>query len=151
MNTTVIASLLFCIFCFVCISKQSRHRLVHFTQTNIGIINCVNLPFLLLSTFQINFQKPLKYFYKKIYWILKWLTLESNKKNWSVKFSGPDSVVSANKALLVILIKKFQKSRSRLNDHKGPENINYTIVKYGETFYGRQTALTAAVIKINRF
>ena len=45
----------------------------------------------------------------------------------------------------------FQKSRNGLNDHKGPENINYTIVKYGETFYGHLMALTLAVVKINRF
>ena len=29
---------------------------------------------------------------------------------------------------------KFQIFRNELNDHKEPENINYTIVKYGETF-----------------
>ena len=29
----------------------------------------------------------------------------------------------------------FQKSRNELNDDKGPENIKYTVVKYGETFY----------------
>ena len=33
----------------------------------------------------------------------------------------------------------FQKYREGPNDHKGPESINYTIVKYIETFYGRHT------------
>ena len=28
------------------------------------------------------------------------------------------------------------------HDHRGPENIKYTIVKYRETFYGRHTAIT---------
>ena len=28
---------------------------------------------------------------------------------------------------------KFQKSLNGFSDHKGPENINYTMVKYGET------------------
>ena len=32
----------------------------------------------------------------------------------------------------------FQKSV--INDHKGPENINYTKVKYGETFHGTNTS-----------
>ena len=44
----------------------------------------------------------------------------------------------------------FRKSRNRHNDHKIPENINYTIVKYGETFYGRHTALIPAVVKMYR-
>ena len=35
------------------------------------------------------------------------------------------------------------------NDYKGAENINYTIVKYGETCYGHHTALTPAIVKIN--
>ena len=36
-------------------------------------------------------------------------------------------------------------------EQQSPENINSTLVKYGETFYGRHTALTPAVVKINRF
>ena len=28
----------------------------------------------------------------------------------------------------------FQKSRNGLDDHKGPENISYTKVKYGDAF-----------------
>ena len=38
---------------------------------------------------------------------------------------------------------------SMLCDHKGPEQKNYTIVKYDETFYGRHTTLTPAVVNIN--
>ena len=45
----------------------------------------------------------------------------------------------------------FQKKPNGLNNRKGPENIYYTIVKYGETFYGRHTALIPAVVEINRF
>ena len=29
----------------------------------------------------------------------------------------------------------FQNSQKGLNDHKGPENINYTTLKYKEIFY----------------
>ena len=50
-----------------------------------------------------------------------------------------------------MILYNFSKSRNRLSDHNGPENINYTIVKYGETFYGRHRAQTSAVVKINRF
>ena len=39
------------------------------------------------------------------------------------------SVVSSA-AVVAVIIKK---SRNWLNDHKVPDNINYTIVKYGET------------------
>ena len=35
------------------------------------------------------------------------------------------------------------------NDQKGPEKYNYTIVKYGEPYYGRHTVLTPAVVKIS--
>ena len=42
----------------------------------------------------------------------------------------------------------WKKKRNELSDHKGPENINSTIVKYGETFYGHHTAPTAAIVKI---
>ena len=38
-----------------------------------------------------------------------------------------------------------------LIDRKGPENTSYTIGKYGETFYGLHTALTPAVVKVNKF
>ena len=37
-----------------------------------------------------------------------------------------------------------------MGDQKGPENINHIIVKYGETIYGRHTALTS-LVKMNRF
>ena len=36
-----------------------------------------------------------------------------------------------------VFVMNFSKSRNGFNDHKEPENINYTKVKYGETFYGR--------------
>ena len=42
----------------------------------------------------------------------------------------------------------FQNSQNVLSDHEGPENINYTIVKHGETFYGHLTALSPAVVKL---
>ena len=42
----------------------------------------------------------------------------------------------------------LQNSQNGLNDHKGLENTNYTIVKYGEMLYGRYTPLTPAVVKI---
>ena len=45
----------------------------------------------------------------------------------------------------------FQNSWNGLNDHKGSEIINYAIVKYWEMFYFHHTALTPAVVKINRF
>ena len=32
--------------------------------------------------------------------------------------------------------------------HKGSNNIKYIIMKYGEKFFGRHTALTTAVLKI---
>ena len=32
------------------------------------------------------------------------------------------------------------------NEHKGRENINFTTVKYGETFYGRHTTLTSFLL-----
>ena len=34
---------------------------------------------------------------------------------------------------------------------KNQKNINFTIVKYRETFYGRYSALTLAAVKLNRF
>ena len=40
--------------------------------------------------------------------------------------------------------KNFQNFRKGLSYHKGPESINYTIVKLGEMFDGRNTALTKA-------
>ena len=36
----------------------------------------------------------------------------------------------------------FQRYYNGSSDPKGNENITYTMVKYGETFYGRHTALT---------
>ena len=33
----------------------------------------------------------------------------------------------------------FKKSQDGLSDHKVPENTNYTIVKYGKTFYRNET------------
>ena len=68
-----------------------------------------------------------------------------------MKFSGQDYLVSANEGFINDPHKNFQKSRNGLNDHKGPENINYTIVKYGEMFYACHTALTPVMVKINRF
>ena len=32
------------------------------------------------------------------------------------------------------------------NEHKVRENINFTTVKYGETFYGRHTTLTSFLL-----
>ena len=46
---------------------------------------------------------------------------------------------------------QIQKSWNWLIDHKGPENINNTKTKYKETSYVLHTALTQAVVKINRF
>ena len=40
----------------------------------------------------------------------------------------------------------FQKSWNGFNDHRKPNNINYTVVKYGETIYGRHKAETLFVI-----
>ena len=45
----------------------------------------------------------------------------------------------------------FRKSWNGLNYHREPENINHTIMEYGETFYGRHTALIPALVKKNRF
>ena len=42
----------------------------------------------------------------------------------------------------------IEKSRIELSGYKEPENINYTIVKYEEMFYGSHMALTPAVVKI---
>ena len=43
--------------------------------------------------------------------------------------------------------KKQTNETKRLNDPSGPENINCIVVKYGDTFYGRHTALAPAVVK----
>ena len=42
----------------------------------------------------------------------------------------------------------FKKSQNELNYQKGPENINYTIVKYSEHFTAA-TTLIPAVLKID--
>ena len=39
-------------------------------------------------------------------------------------------------------------SKIPLNVYKGPENINYTIMMYGETFYDCYMALTPIVVNI---
>ena len=36
-----------------------------------------------------------------------------------------------------------------VNNHKIPENNNYTIVKYKETFYGRHKAQISVIVNIN--
>ena len=46
---------------------------------------------------------------------------------------------------------KTKKKQNDLNAHTGSETINYTIVKYGETFYGPHTSSTLAAVKINKF
>ena len=51
-----------------------------------------------------------------------------------VKFSGPIQLVSGNLGLISDPHINFQKSRNGLRNHIGPENINYTIVKYGKYF-----------------
>ena len=43
----------------------------------------------------------------------------------------------------------FHNFPNRLDDYKGPENMNYTIVKHGETFYGLHAAITSAVVQMN--
>ena len=43
---------------------------------------------------------------------------------------------------------RFHNSWNGANDFKGPENINYTIVKYEDMFYGHHTT---AAVKINIF
>ena len=74
------------------------------------------------------------------------MTLEINEhshktiNSWMFKFSGSGLISDPHM--------KFQKSQNELSYHKGSENIKYTIVKYGETFYGRHTALIQAVMKI---
>ena len=45
---------------------------------------------------------------------------------------------------------KFLNSRNGFNNHKRQENINYTLVKYGETIQGRRTVSTLTVVKVNR-
>ena len=55
-----------------------------------------------------------------------------------------------NIVLSVALINIFLKSPG-IGCHKGPENINCLLVKYGEIFYDQHTALTPTVVKINRF
>ena len=44
-----------------------------------------------------------------------------------------------------------QKSWNGLNDHKGPVNKSYTIMKYGKMFYSYHMVRTLAVVKISRF
>ena len=58
-------------------------------------------------------------------------------------FYVPDLLVSINKASSVTLV-DFQQSLNWLSDHKRPEIINCSIVKYGH-----HTALTPAVVKID--
>ena len=41
----------------------------------------------------------------------------------------------------------FQRSRNRMNNHKGPENIKYIITKYRNTFYNHHMTLTPAVVR----
>ena len=43
------------------------------------------------------------------------------------------------------------KSWNKLNNHRRLENTNYTKMKYGETFYGRNTTPTLNVMKITRY
>ena len=65
----------------------------------------------------------------------------------SITFLVPDKLVLANKASSVTLVYNF---KYKFIDYKGTADINYTIVKYGKTFYGRHTALASAVVKIDK-
>ena len=69
--------------------------------------------------------------------ILNQMTLESSEHTRKTKtarvssFLGDISWVGQLNLISDSHI-KFQQSQNRLSDHKGPENINYTIVKYWE-------------------
>ena len=71
----------------------------------------------------------------------------NNWKRQSVKFFRGRQASFGQLGLIRVPQVDFQKSQNGLNDYNGPENIIYTIVKYGETFYGRNTALTPIVVK----
>ena len=58
-----------------------------------------------------------------------------------VKFS-----IYLNRRVFVMTGKSY--AQSGLNDHNGPENINYTVMKNRETFNGTHTTLTPAIVKI---
>ena len=75
---------------------------------------------------------------------------KKQKKHRSVNFSRTDELVLAKQASTETFI-RLKISRYGLDDNKGPENINCTMVKHMETFYGKHTALTPAVVKINGF
>ena len=62
-------------------------------------------------------------------------------------FFWSDKLFLVNYVSPLALIEIFKNSPNGLNDQKGSENINCTRAKYGETFYGRHTALTPAVVK----
>ena len=44
-----------------------------------------------------------------------------------------------------------QMIKKKKTKKKKQEDINYTVVKHENTFYGRETAFTPAVVKINIF
>ena len=60
--------------------------------------------------------------------MMKRSTLESSEHNHKIKNSGQLGFIIDPYII-------FQNYQNGLNDHKEPENINYTIVYYGETFF----------------
>ena len=60
------------------------------------------------------------------------------KKEYLLRTINTLAVVSSFLGQTIRFRPIFQKSV--INDHKGPENINYTKVKYGETFHGTNTS-----------
>ena len=64
-------------------------------------------------------------------------TQKTYNSRWD-KCSGPNKHVLANPTSSVILLWVIKHPEM---DSKGPEDINYTAVKYGATLYGRVIAM----------
>ena len=79
-----------------------------------------------------------------------WKQWTHSQKLKQMKFNFWDQTSFDQLGLISDPGKNFQ-NPEWVHDHKGLENIDCTIVKYGETFYGRLTALTPAEAKVNRF
>ena len=67
--------------------------------------------------------------------------MHKTENSRSVKFSEPRLASFDHLDLMSDPHMNFRKPRNKFNGRKGPENINYTIVKYGDVIYDWYTSL----------
>lgn len=88
-------------------------------------------------------------FYMKCVWewkhdMIDFHWLSNNCHRWSTSWScnKEPNRYTVKESDILRPSYNFHKSRNGLSVHSGPENIEYTLMKYGETFYVHHTALT---------